>query len=236
MRRLSCARTRFSLTSLGLLERFPDGILGDFVEDDAADRDLGLEHLREVPADRLAFAVRVGGEQHFGRVLERVLQVRDLLLLVAGDDVVRREVAVDVDAQPAPVLLLDLLGDFGGRFRQIADVAVARLDAVLRAEEAAERLRLRGRFDDHQRFCAAMLSQVVVPCQSVVTLTRSYLPPETAAPDALHVPRSSSSSKRGSSRVPVNAGRRGQRVEIVGLVPLHHLQQRIPGSACGTAT
>ena len=161
MRRLSCARTRFSFTSDGMLERLLDRVFGDLVEDDAADGDLRLEHLRQVPADRLAFAVRVGGEQQLGRVLQRRLQVRDLLLLVVRDDVVRREVAVDVHAEPAPVLLLDLLGHLGGRLGQIADVAVARLDPVLVAEEAAQRLRLGGRFDDDERFSHAMPSDPV---------------------------------------------------------------------------
>ena len=79
------------------------GVFGDLVEDDAADGNLRLEHLRQMPADRLAFAIRVGGQQQLRRVLERGLQVRDLLLLVAGNDVVRREVAVDVDAEPPPL-------------------------------------------------------------------------------------------------------------------------------------
>ena len=47
------------------------------------DGHLRLEHLREVPADRLAFAVGVGREQQLGRVLQRGLEVRDLLPLVA---------------------------------------------------------------------------------------------------------------------------------------------------------
>ena len=135
----------------GIVERLLDRVLGDLVEDDAADRNFRLEHLRQVPADRLAFAIGVGREQQLGRVLERGLQVRDLLPLVARDDVVGREVLLDVDAEPAPVLLLDLLRHFGGRLGQIADVAVARLDPVLVAEEAAERLRLRGRLDDDKR-------------------------------------------------------------------------------------
>ena len=148
MRRLSCARTRFSLTVARVLERLLDRVLGDLVEDDATHRNLRLEHLREMPADRFAFAVGVGREQQLGRVLDRGLQMRDLLLLVVGNDVVRREVAVDVDAEAAPLLFLDLLGHLGGRLGQIADVAVARLDAILRAEEASQRLRLRRRLHD----------------------------------------------------------------------------------------
>jgi len=36
--------------------------------------------------------------------------MRDLLLFIVGNDVVRLEVAVDIDAQPSPFLFLDLLG------------------------------------------------------------------------------------------------------------------------------
>jgi hypothetical protein len=109
-----------------------------------------------MPADRLAFAVGVGGEQQLRCFLESALEMRNLLLLVAWNDVVRREVLIDVDAEAAPALLLDLFGHFGGRFREIADMAVARLDAVLVAKEPAQGLRLRRRLNDDQRFCHSM--------------------------------------------------------------------------------
>ncbi len=133
-------------------ERLLHGFFGDFVEDDAADRNLRLQHLREVPTDRLALAVRVRRQQQLRRFLDGDFQVRHLFLLVAGNDVVGREVLIDIDAEPSPVLLLYFLGDFGGRLRQITNMPEARLDPVLVAEEAAERLRLRGRLDDDERF------------------------------------------------------------------------------------
>ena len=77
----------------------------------------------------------------------------DVLPLVVRDDVVRLEVAVGVDAEPAPLLLPDLVGNLVGRLGQIADVAVARLDPVPLLEKALERPRLRGRLDDHECFC-----------------------------------------------------------------------------------
>ena len=58
----------------------------------------GLEHLQQVPADRLALAVFVGREQQLVGALERVLELCDRLLLVVGDDVERLEVLVDRDA------------------------------------------------------------------------------------------------------------------------------------------
>ena len=118
-----------------MIERLLDGVLGDLVLD--------------VPGDGLAFAIGVGGQQQLRRILHRGLEVRDLLLLVVGNDVVRRELVLDVDAEPPPLLLLDLFRDLGGGLGQIADVAVARLDPVLVPEEASQRLRLRRRLHDH---------------------------------------------------------------------------------------
>ncbi len=119
----------------------------DLVKDDAADLDLGLEQLLEVPADRLAFAIGVGRENQFRRIFHRGLERRDVLLLVGGDDVIGREVAVGVDAHPAPRLAFDLGRDFGGGLGQIADVTVARLDPVLATEEAGQGSGLGGRLD-----------------------------------------------------------------------------------------
>ena len=48
---------------------------------DPADRHLRLEDLLEVQADRLAFAVGVGRQQHFGRVLHRRAERGDVALL-----------------------------------------------------------------------------------------------------------------------------------------------------------
>ena len=184
MRRLSWARTRFSLTSDGLLERLVDRVLGDLVEDEPPHRDLRLQHLRQVPADRLAFAVRVGGQQQFGRVLDRGLEMRDLLLLLGRHHVVGGEVALDVHAQPAPLLVLDLLGDRGGRLGQVADVPVARFDPVLGSEEAAERLGLGGRLDDDERF--SHCSGVDLHIHPTGTLARSRDPKQTAARRTAH--------------------------------------------------
>jgi hypothetical protein len=99
-----------------VIERLLDRVLGDLMEHDAAHRHLRLEHLRQVPADGFTFAVRVGGQQNLRRVFHRGLQMRDLLLLVVGNDVVGLEVTVDIDAESSPLLLLDLLGDFRRRF------------------------------------------------------------------------------------------------------------------------
>ena len=129
-----------------------DRLLGDFVEDDPSHRDPGLQDLPQVPADRLAFAVRVGGQQELGRLLHGGFEGRHLLLLVRGHDVIRGEVAIGVHRHPAPRLLADLGRHLGRFLRQIANVAVTGLDAVRVAEKTRQRLRLGRRLDYHQRF------------------------------------------------------------------------------------
>ena len=136
----------------GVRQRLFHRVFGNLVEDDPADRHLWLQHLGQVPADRLPLAIGVGGQQHFRRLLQRGLEVGHLLLLVARHHVIGREVALDVDAEAAPLLVLDVLRDVGRRLGKVADVAVARLHPVLAAQEAPQRLCFRGGFDDHQRF------------------------------------------------------------------------------------
>src|SRR5262245_20852320 len=89
-----------------MFERLLDGALRDLVKDDASElafgslgRALPSEFLREVPADRLTFAVRVGREEHFVRVLRRLLQLVDDLLAGGQNLVVDVETLLDVDTQ-----------------------------------------------------------------------------------------------------------------------------------------
>ena len=82
MRRVSCASTsRWSISRV-LLERALDRVAGDLVEHHPAHRHLRLQHLEQVPGDRLALAVLVGREQELVGVLELLLQLGDLRLLV----------------------------------------------------------------------------------------------------------------------------------------------------------
>ena len=104
MRRVSWASTRSLSRSRVSAAAAQDGGLGDLVEDHPADRDLRLERLEQVPGDRLALAVGVGGEVELVGVLEQALELGDLGLLVRADDVERLEVVVDVDAEPRPRL------------------------------------------------------------------------------------------------------------------------------------
>ena len=139
---------RVDVARLG--ERALDRRARDLVEDHAADRHLRLQLLHEMPGDRLAFAVFVRREQQLIGVLQLRLQVGDDLPLARVDDVDRLELAVDVDAEPGPLLVLVLRGYLGGVLRQVADVADRRLDDKVGAEVAGDRLRLGRRLDDHE--------------------------------------------------------------------------------------
>ncbi len=119
----------------GLLDRLQDRTLGDLVEDDA----LGpiyreTQHFGQVPCDGLSFAVLIGGEPH-GLALGQPGELVDHLLLVGRNLVDGGEAAVDVDAQ---IL-----------FREVADVAEARLDHEVLAEELLDGLGFGRRLDDH---------------------------------------------------------------------------------------
>ena len=126
-----------------------DGFLGDLVEDHALDGDLGLQGLLEVPGDRLALAVLIRGEVELVGRLQRPLELGDLLLLVGVDDVVGREVVVDVDAEPPERPALDL-GRHLARRGDVADVADGGLDEPVLAQIARDRLGLGRALDDDQ--------------------------------------------------------------------------------------
>ena len=122
-------------------ERVLDGPLGDLRERHPARLRRGhVRGLGDVPRDRLALAIEVGREEDGVRGLRRLLDLVDLLAAVLGDHVLGREPVVDVDPE------LALAGVLG----QVADVAIGGEDAVIGAEVALDRPRLRRRLDDHQ--------------------------------------------------------------------------------------
>jgi hypothetical protein len=102
-----------------------DRLRGDLVEDHPAGGNLRLELLEQVPGDGLALAVFIGGEVQLVGVLEQRLELGDLLLLVAGHDVERGEVVVNVHAKPGPRLRTVLLRYFCRFVRHVADMADA---------------------------------------------------------------------------------------------------------------
>ena len=169
MRRVCCASTRSMSIWRGCANASLDRRLGDLVEGDPArllGRDVG--GLGDVPGDRLALAVEVGGEVDLVGALGGLLDVGDLLAPVVRDHVLRFEVVVDVDAELA---LARVLG-------QVADVAVRRQDAVITTEIALDGARLGRRFDDdevlgHGRECStgslpAPFSDLADPPQEIL--------------------------------------------------------------------
>jgi hypothetical protein len=175
-------------------DRLLDGVTGDLVEDHPPDRDRRLEHLVEVPGDRLALAVLVRREVELVCVLERPLELADLLPLVRVDDVVGLEVAVDVDRELAEPALLLGSRQLGGR-REVTDVADAGLHLVARAEVALDRLRFRRRLDDHQaarpgrgRACVVRAGHAARFPRCWVRRSPASLPRRPARPETLPRP------------------------------------------------
>ncbi len=134
-----------------VLDRLLDRRDGDLVEDHPLHGHPRREHLQQVPGDRLALAVLVGREVELARLVEEGAELAHLVLFLAGDDVERLEVVLDVDPEPRPRLRLVGRRDLGGRAREVADVPDRRLDQVTATEEARDRFRLGGRFDDNER-------------------------------------------------------------------------------------
>ena len=125
----------------GMVECLRDGALGDFIENDAL-RFLWrqLQGAGQMPGDRFAFAVEVGGEIDHVRLGGELSQIGDQLG-TAGQDVVNRlEVVIEVSAQFA-------LG-------QIPNVAHRSPDSIAGAEIFLDGFGLRRRFHDDQRTAA----------------------------------------------------------------------------------
>ena len=126
-----------------------DRFLGDLAEHHPLDRDLGLQRFQEMPGDRLALAVTISGEVELVGVLEQPFEFSDLLLLVDVDDVVGREVVVDVDAELAERAALHLRGHLRGG-RDVPDMANGGLDVEIRPEVARDVRDLPRGLDDHE--------------------------------------------------------------------------------------
>ena len=122
-----------------MTERVEDGVAGHLVEHDALDVDVLersaiLQHLADMPGDRLAFTVGVGGEEQPVGAVHRLGDRSHMLLGLAVDLPRHREIGVGQDRA--------VLG------RQVADMAIAGDDLVVGAEVFVDSLRLGRRFDD----------------------------------------------------------------------------------------
>ena len=118
-----------------------DGGLGDLAEGHPAPLVIGDVHgLHDVPGDGLALAIEVRGEVDQVRGGRRAGDGVELLATVLVDDVLGREVMLDVHAQLA---LAGILG-------QVADMTVGGQHLVAFPQVSLDRPRLGGRLDDHQ--------------------------------------------------------------------------------------
>jgi hypothetical protein len=119
-----------------MLERVLDRLRGDLVEGDAPE--LGcrhLDHICDVPGDRLTLTVEVGREPDVVGRLCLTAKGPDLLLGIVGHDVFGQE-RLEVDAHL--------------RLGQIPDMPKGRLDLVLVTEHPFEGPGLRRRLNDDE--------------------------------------------------------------------------------------
>ena len=127
-----------------------DRLLGDLVEHHPLHRHRGGEELEQVPADALAFAVLVRGQEQAISALECVLELLDHLFLVLRHHVQRFEVLLGVDAEVGPLLSFLGGGDLAGAVGQVAHMAHGRLDPEGLGQEAPDGAGLGGALDDDQ--------------------------------------------------------------------------------------
>src|SRR5271165_4957960 len=90
----------------------------------------GLQHLQQVPCDRLALAILIGGEEELVGVLEQFLELGDLLLLIRVDHVERLKVMVYIHPEASPRLAAVLRRDLSRLIRHVTYMADAGLDDV----------------------------------------------------------------------------------------------------------
>ena len=126
-----------SRCSRSAAHRFVDRGASDLVEDHPLDGDGWLERLEQVPRDRFALAVLVGREVELVRVLQRSPQLLAPLPCRASSP--RRSALKPLLTSTARPLL--------GRS---ATWPTDALTSIVVAEEARDRLRLRGRLDDDE--------------------------------------------------------------------------------------
>ena len=131
-------------------ERGLDGAAGDFVECDALHRNARLQDLDQVPADGLALAVFIGGQDEFVRLPGLPAKSGDVFLRFPGDHIDGLKVSFGIDAQTSPRLRAQGRRDFARRPGQVTNVPEACLNFVALAQKALDGGGLRGRFDDDE--------------------------------------------------------------------------------------
>ena len=116
-------------------DRFLHRFLGDLVDQHAMHVLVIFRDLTgDMPGDRLAFAVGVGGQVDIFFALGGFLEIVDDFFLGLNNVKIRREIFFDIDAELA--------------LRQIDDVAHRRFDLKIASQILFQGLRLGGRFND----------------------------------------------------------------------------------------
>ena len=123
----------------GVLEGVLDCILRDFMIGDSVEGPLGIvaKVVLEMPGNGLAFAVRVGGQVDFIRLLGLGAQFADDVLPLGGQHIVRLEIMGEVHAEVFAV-------------RQVADMANGGFHGDPRPQQLADGLGFRDGLDNHQ--------------------------------------------------------------------------------------
>jgi hypothetical protein len=119
------------------------------VEHHALDGNLGLQHLKQVPRDGLAFAVFIGCEVELVGFFEGPLEFGDRFLLAVRHHVVGLEAVLDVDGELAEAALFELGRQVLG-VDQVADVPHRGLHLIVVTEVLRDRARFRRRLDYHE--------------------------------------------------------------------------------------
>src|SRR6202158_5344985 len=127
-----------------MLDRILHGAFGNLVKHHALEflvlqRLAFLEDFRQVPRDRLAFAVWVGCQQHGVSHLDRFRDGVHMAGVSLDDFVLHAEIVIGVDRP--------------GLWHEIAHMAVRGEDLKILAEVLLERFRLGGRFNDEEICC-----------------------------------------------------------------------------------
>ena len=191
----------------GMIGGGADSRLGDLVEDHPAHRDGGFQGLEQMPGDRLALAVTVGGEIELVDSFEQALEFGDGALLFGTDDIEGLEVGVDVDTEARPGLGLILGRHVGRRPGQVPDVASGGLHDVVRPQVAGNFAGFGRRLDDDKTPYAAGVA--VSACAVVVSQVPLFSTSEsrpTGAPHCAGIPQFGTHGPADANRLP-EAGR-----------------------------
>ena len=116
--------------------RLFDRVFGDLVKHHSAHGHLRLQHLEQVPGDRLTLAVLISCEPQLVRIFQGPLELGDRLLLVRVDHIIRSEVLVDIDGELAERPLLELCGQLRG-FGEVTNMPDRCNDLVVVTKVAA---------------------------------------------------------------------------------------------------